>query len=161
MSDQGFGIAGHKNFYSTKVKVGNWNEDTIALHLVKTRQVPPLRYETETRKNHIDYSHFPPDPRTSKLKIDSAEEIQARNKEGLSYEIVFSHGEIDAHERFRTTNQLSYFKSQFSVPDGTLRQSREKQLNGEMRDTMLMTTQSRNANRRVELSSSKQSKRPY
>jgi hypothetical protein len=59
---------------------------------VKNRTPLQLTYETEYSKNHIDYTHHPPDPRLAKLKFESADEIQTKNRLGLSYSLIFSHG---------------------------------------------------------------------
>jgi hypothetical protein len=81
------------------VKDGNWNEDKFGIDLATKRVIPTLTYETEYSKNHINFRGYPQDPRASKIKFESADEIQTKIRLGLSYSILFSHGNKDKNDK--------------------------------------------------------------
>mmetsp|Transcript_24341 Transcript_24341/g.24948 ORF Transcript_24341/g.24948 Transcript_24341/m.24948 type:complete len:186 (+) Transcript_24341:93-650(+) len=149
---QGSGMCGHKNSYSSNVRYGNWNEDKFGTEILSTREVPNLSYDTEYTANHRDPKTVSLDPRILSIKMESLEEIRGKNKDGLSYNLIFQHGEHKEPpaERFSTTSQQAnkHF-DKYSLHEKTFTTRREKQLSKEMLDLTTMTTETRKANTRL------------
>ena len=156
MDKAGFGICGHKNSYTSKVHDGNWSEDKIATDLLMTREVPKPSYETEQRGRFQDPKYVPEDPRMATIKLESVDDIRARNKEGLSYSLIFEHGAAPEtpEERFKTQYQESSDakNNQYAQPDGTLRQKKLQAVEDECFDALNMTTMTQKANQRLNTS---------
>mmetsp|Transcript_11733 Transcript_11733/g.17773 ORF Transcript_11733/g.17773 Transcript_11733/m.17773 type:complete len:182 (-) Transcript_11733:146-691(-) len=149
---QGFGICGHKNSYSSYVRDGNWNEDKYGAEILVSRSRCQYSYDTEYSRNHCDPRDMQPDPRISSLKLPSIEDIRAKNKDGMSYSLIFEHGltPLSAEERFSTTmtDANSNFKK-FAIPEGSRQLSREKILSRDMADACKMITESKSSTLRL------------
>ena len=90
--NQGYGICGSKNIYSSQVKLDNWVEDRIGGDLKANYDVRKTHlYETNTMR-----SYGPPDMNLLAsqpvLNIPSTQELKAKNKEGMPYSLLFDHG---------------------------------------------------------------------
>lgn len=90
-SNQGHGIAGAKNIYSSKVKLGNWVEDSFGKLLTENSREPIKIYETNTMRSHPHPETWP-EPPNMPINMLSTQELKAKNKEGLSYSLLFDHG---------------------------------------------------------------------
>src|SRR5690554_3290235 len=109
MSGTGFGIAGHKNSYSTSVRCGNWVEDSVGHSLMHSRSEQAMDYTTEARRNFIDPKLMEEDPLASRVKIPSLAEITVKSREGLSWNVMFSHGdEQETADKYRTVNSTQF-----------------------------------------------------
>lgn len=100
--NQGHGICGSRNIYSSKVRIDNWVEENIAVDLVNTRQDPPKLYTTLTKESFCDPSlrpELPPLPAT----MPTPHELKTKNKEGLAYELLFEHGDPDKLKMVRVS----------------------------------------------------------
>lgn len=75
------------------MRYGNWNEDKYGTEILSQREVPSLTYQTEHSWNHKDPKTVLLDPKISSIKLESVEELRAKNKEGLTYGLIFQHGE--------------------------------------------------------------------
>lgn len=85
----GFGVAGHKNAFSTGVRCGNWVEDTFGQELAQQQSDRPGEYVSEAK------AHF------SRRNADvSRAEIAAvhPSRDGLPRHLLFGHGELHAEE---------------------------------------------------------------
>jgi hypothetical protein len=89
--NQGHGICGAKNIYSSDVKLGNWVEDTIGLDMVRTGRVVETHYFTNTGTSYRDPRDQPPLPEMP-VNMPSTQELKAKNKEGMPYSLIFDHG---------------------------------------------------------------------
>jgi hypothetical protein len=152
----GFGICGHKNSYTAKVYDGNWSEDKIATELLMTRAVPAPSYQTEQRGKFQNPGNIPEDPRIASVKMESMEDIRAKNKEGLSYALIFDHGAApeSPKERFKSQYQASADASNlhFAQPAGSLHQRKLQEAEDERFDSVHMTTMSKKASIRLNTS---------
>lgn len=109
MSGTGFGIAGHKNSYSTSVRCGNWVEDSIGHELAQHRGEPAMEYTTESRRNYVDPRTMAEHPSASRVTIPSLAEITVKSREGLSWNVMFAHGEEqEAKQKYSTTNAAQF-----------------------------------------------------
>ena len=109
MSGTGFGVAGHKNAYSTSVRCGNWVEDVIGHDLSETRHEAATEYISEARRSYMDPRLMEDKAAASNVKIPSLAEITVRSREGLSWDVLFSHGhELPLEERFVASSTTQY-----------------------------------------------------
>lgn len=92
--NQGYGICGAKNIYSSKVKVDNWVEDNIGMSLAMKTREPPRIFQTCTKESFIDPNDRPSPP-SMPVNMPSTQELKSKNKDGLPYSILFSHGAKD------------------------------------------------------------------
>jgi hypothetical protein len=96
--NSGFGICGAKNIYSSKVKLDNWVEDKFGVDLVQNPKPRDSHFTTCVREQYIPPSEQQPacGPLTTTLaksvKFLSKAELKAKNKDGLSYALLFQHG---------------------------------------------------------------------
>jgi hypothetical protein len=90
-SNQGHGIAGAKNIYSSKVKLGNWVEDSFGRILSESQRDPPKLYETNTMRSHPPPEKWPAQP-DFPVNMPTTQELKAKYKEGLNYSLLFDHG---------------------------------------------------------------------
>ena len=110
--NQGYGICGAKNVYSSRVKLDNWVEDEAGVMLASKPRPPLGRYVTDTSDKHCDPKDMTAHPSMSTIKMMSTAELKAKNKEGTSYAQLFNHGnEMTVDERFNST-----YKRLFSQP---------------------------------------------
>lgn len=105
-SNQGHGIAGAKNIYSSKVKLGNWVEDSFGKLLTEKPREPPKLFETNTMISHPNPSKWSEPPKMP-INMPSTQELKAKNKEGLQYSLLFDHGvkEFTAEVRLLRSNK--------------------------------------------------------
>ena len=110
--NQGYGICGAKNVYSSRVKLDNWVEDEFGVSLAAQPRPPVGRYVTDSREKHCDPTNMTAHPSMTTIKMMSTAELKAKNKEGTSYAQLFNHGpDMTVDERFNST-----YKRLFSQP---------------------------------------------
>lgn len=152
----GFGICGHKNVYTAKVYDGNWSEDKIATELLLTREIQAPSYQTEQRGNFQNPTNIPEDPRIASVKLESMDDIRAKNKEGLSYSLIFDHGAApeSPKERFKSQYQAAANESNlhYAKAQGSLHQKKLQEAEDERFDSVHMTTMSKKASQRLNTS---------
>ncbi|KAG7401363.1 hypothetical protein PHYBOEH_001779 [Phytophthora boehmeriae] len=87
--DPGYGICGHKNSFSTGVKIGNYVEDRVGADLARNSSTKPINKLTECSASYIN-----PREMTDKCTHAPAENLVERNtiRQGLSYDLIFEHG---------------------------------------------------------------------
>jgi hypothetical protein len=93
--NQGYGICGAKNIYSSKVHLDNWVEDTIGMQLIKEPRPGHVLYQTNTAssyRNPTEQPELPPMP----ANMPSTLELKTKNKEGMSYALLFEHSQKQA-----------------------------------------------------------------
>lgn len=85
----GYGICGHKNSFSTGVKIGNYVEDRIGAELARNSSVKPINKHSEHSASFINPRDMP-----DKCAHAPAENLVERNmlRQGLSYDLIFEHG---------------------------------------------------------------------
>ena len=88
-SSAGYGICGHKNSFSSGVKLGNYVEDRIGGDLAQASRAAPLAGVTEAHANYIDPALMP-DKSAHAPKENPTERFLLRS--GLPYNLVFEHG---------------------------------------------------------------------
>ncbi|KAG7377318.1 hypothetical protein PHYPSEUDO_011848 [Phytophthora pseudosyringae] len=88
--DVGYGICGHKNSFSTGVKIGNYVEDRIGAHLARNSSSKPINKHSEYLASFIQPREMP-----DKCAHAPAENLVERNmlRQGLSYDLMFEHGQ--------------------------------------------------------------------
>ena len=116
--NSGFGITGSRNVYCSKIHIGNWVEDHIGQDLVDNPRPVTTMYETAAMNDwiHPTQQTVHTGPNHSKfsgsIRYLSKEELKQKNKEGLSYPLLFQHGmrgeDIPAKERYNSQLTLSY-----------------------------------------------------
>lgn len=126
--DGGHGITGSKNIYCSKTNIGNWVEDHIGQDLVSNPRQATTLYETSSMNEYIDPSlqTVRSGPNHAKfansVRYLSKSELKAKNKEGLSYTLLFQHGlheeDISPGERYNSQLSLSYSQSKLEVSGG-------------------------------------------
>jgi hypothetical protein len=88
--NQGHGICGSKNIYSSKVHVDNWVEDTIGMKLATEPRHGQVLYQTVTTASFTPPTERPDLPPLP-ANIPSTLELKTKNKEGMPYAILFEH----------------------------------------------------------------------
>ncbi len=83
--NQGYGICGAKNIYSSKVKLDNWVEDNIGAVLAQNPKETTHSYDTVQSSTHCPPNQWP-------LNMPTTQELKAKNKEGMPYSMLFDHG---------------------------------------------------------------------
>lgn len=113
--NQGHGICGAKNIYSSNVKLGNWVEDTIGLDMVRNGREVHTYYDTNTALSYKDPKEQPPLPNMP-INMPTTQELKAKNKEGMPYSLIFDHGlkEIPPEVKMK---RLSLFHSAYIIYD--------------------------------------------
>lgn len=89
--NQGHGICGAKNIYSSNVKLGNWVEDTVGLQLTQQEIPVHKNYMSNTSLSYKDPKDQPPLP-SMPVNMPTTQELKAKNKEGMQYSLIFDHG---------------------------------------------------------------------
>jgi hypothetical protein len=103
--NQGYGICGARNIYSSKVRVDNWVEDTIGSELAKQNRSVETLYRTNTASSFIPPSEQPQSPQPN-AKMPSVHELKSKNKDGMSYALLFEHGPTSiGNERLTSVRQ--------------------------------------------------------
>ncbi|KAF4037534.1 hypothetical protein GN244_ATG10268 [Phytophthora infestans] len=87
--DVGYGICGHKNSFSTGVKLGNYVEDRIGAELARNSSSKVVNKHSEYSASFIQPREMP-----DKCALAPAENLVERNmiRQGLSYDLIFEHG---------------------------------------------------------------------
>ncbi len=101
--NQGHGICGAKNIYSSNAKLGNWVEDTIGMDLAQDERPVYTSYNSNTMLSYKDPKEQPPLPNLPVSK-PSLQELKAKTKEGMQYSFIF-----DQEGRKDMTPQVSCF----------------------------------------------------
>jgi hypothetical protein len=89
--NQGYGICGSKNVYSSNVKLGNWVEDSVGQDLVAKGRNVEAYYVTNTALAFKDPNEQPPLP-AMPVNMPTTQELKAKNTEGTPYSLNFDHG---------------------------------------------------------------------
>ena len=120
--------------YSFRTKEGNYSEDAMGRELVKSRKVLPLTYKTETTANYIPPREMD-GSRNDRVDvvIESVHDLKLRNKEGLSYHLLFDHG----------LNPKDRFISSRAIPEGTLYHEKLSRMRKELNMGTHLVTQTR------------------
>ncbi|OQS04980.1 serine/threonine-protein phosphatase [Thraustotheca clavata] len=106
MSTTGYGISGHKNSFSSTVKIGNYVEDQFGAALAKSSIECSQLGLSEVQANFSDPQSKPP-PEDKRSIHHETEQYVART--GLSYSLLFPHGMAGCEGSstdWCTTNQL-------------------------------------------------------
>ena len=119
--------------YSTKTKEGNWCEDEYGKWLVENRKVMPLTYESETSSQYI-HPHDMNDQASTGIALESVDNLKMKNKEGLSYSLLFDHG---------YPNDKRFNRPSRDLPEKSLYREKLSDIRKEMHRTARFTTQSR------------------
>lgn len=85
----GYGICGHKNSFSTGVKVGNYVEDRIGTDLARASKSHPINKHTEASASFTNPKDMP-DKCVHAPKENLTERAMIRL--GLPYDLIFEHG---------------------------------------------------------------------
>lgn len=88
--NQGYGICGSKNIYSSSVRIDNWVEDNIGMQLGHTERPPFKLYSTVTKEAHCDPSQWP-EPQNLPVNMPTPLELKTKNKDGMPYALLFEH----------------------------------------------------------------------
>lgn len=139
----------------------NWVEDGFGAqlhHLAKTNSTQRIidnHYTSTQRASHIDPALMSYHPNILKAKIESAEDVMARNKEGMPYDLLFSYSN-NSDTRFQSTMQAMQIATgnktyeTYARVDGVATREREKQVKRELKDMQSLTSESRQASRRID-----------
>lgn len=148
--NQGYGICGMKNIYSSSSLLGNWVEDNFGRDLVEMKRSSKRSFDTEYSQNHIDpgtmvskSKHLP------EVKLESVEVLKAKNKEGMPYSLLFGAAD-EAHEDFyRSTAHLAQINDdsgRFTLPEHTLERTKARNRLKEKDAAFRKTTETRALN---------------
>lgn len=88
--NQGHGICGARNIYSSRVHLDNWIEDTIARDIVSQPRPGSVLYQTNTAASFTHPSERP-EPPPLPANIPSTLELKTKNKDGMPYSLLFEH----------------------------------------------------------------------
>ncbi|TYZ67278.1 hypothetical protein PybrP1_005312 [[Pythium] brassicae (nom. inval.)] len=89
MSTSGFGVCGHKNSFSTGVKIGNYVEERFGSQLARTSTSHPISTHTEASASYVDPREMP--DKCAHAPTENLVE-RAMLRQGLPYDLVFEHG---------------------------------------------------------------------
>jgi hypothetical protein len=150
--NQGYGICGMKNIYSSKSLLDNWVEDNFGRDLVAMNRSQQMDFRTEMSATHIDPSQMVRKCTLPEVKVESVEVVKAKNKEGMPYSLLFG-GDNITREDYKSTAQLSQVcnpeNSRFAVPEQSLERSKSRNLMKERDSAFRKTTEYRSLNARV------------
>lgn len=165
----GYGIAGKKNSYSSKILLDNWVEDTFGAELYALsntskaqeaqKRLTQQHYTTTQGAAHIDPALMNHHPNVLKVTLEAPEDVMKRNKEGMPYDLLFSYSSAKDPERFKSTFQSNQMHSgegnyeQYAKLDGTAMGEREKQVRREIKELQNIQSESRKATRRYDAGS--------
>ncbi|KUF99792.1 inactive purple acid phosphatase 9 [Phytophthora nicotianae] len=137
--DVGYGICGHKNSFSTGVKLGNYVEDRIGAELARNSSSKPINKHSSTQRASFnpenDRQMF---PRTAENLVE-----RKMIRQGLSYDLIFEHGRphiptaAEQATKFTLTSHdygNVYKKSGFPSNDSDRRRQQEMRRSREARD---------------------------
>lgn len=111
--NQGHGICGARNIYSAKVKIDNWVEDEVGMNLSRNPRPPITSYRTNTGTSYIAPSEWP-EPAALPAKMPTTLELKTKNKEGMSYALLFEHDNAHASIKVCFCFFISLISLQFS-----------------------------------------------
>lgn len=131
-SNQGHGIAGAKGVYSSKVKLGNWVEDSFGEIIAQEeRPVDTKNYMTNTMSCY-KAPQDQPEPARLPTKMPTVAELKIRNKGGMPYSLLFPHGitEFPAEDRFKTNSEQFAIKENagYALQEGSLLRVKSKKV---------------------------------
>mmetsp|Transcript_6457 Transcript_6457/g.5783 ORF Transcript_6457/g.5783 Transcript_6457/m.5783 type:complete len:193 (-) Transcript_6457:169-747(-) len=159
--NDGHGITGAKNIYSSNVKIGNWNEDMIGDYLSNQNRTINKDYlYTEQMKSYCPYDERT-NPFTPPLNSPKQDEKIIKNNEGIPYKLIFNHGkeELAPNVRFTTTFVESYghgktseFTKTYALPDGSKQNDKYLQIKRDHNLSNIQTTSSRAATAHADMS---------
>lgn len=115
MSSAGFGVCGHKNSFSTGVKIGNYVEDRIGRDLARSGRAHPISKTSECSGSYTDPATMP-DKCVNAPKENPSERSMLR--QGLPYDILFEHGR--AHIPTALEQQHKYTPTSRDFGRGTI-----------------------------------------
>ena len=98
---QGYGVAGSRNHYSYRVRLDNWTEDFAGVKLVNDGLEPKIDYRSTTKLSYIPPAEME-DVAGEIRDAKPVSELIEKNRTGLSYEMMFLHGERDSHAPEKT-----------------------------------------------------------
>lgn len=151
-SNQGHGICGAKNNYSSSVKLGNYVEDGFGRDLAANPRHVEKNFISNTMASYPPLDQRPELP-PQNAKCPSAIELKTKNKEGMPYSLLFEHGlkPIPSEERFSTVSSSAYkinteSNNAYDISKNALAREKAKQLVQDVNLCYIKTTESRSAN---------------
>lgn len=138
--------------YSAKTKEGNWREDAYGEYLVNNRVVPALSYQTETMCKYCNPKSTEAPGDALSASAETTHDLKAKNKDGLSYALLFEHGSNSSVHRF-TTNR--------TLPEGSLTFERQTEIRRQLSSSATYTTQARQASALMAMAVSDTSKQAH
>jgi hypothetical protein len=151
--NQGHGICGSKNVYSSSVRIDNWVEDNIGMQLAANPREPETFYKTNTMMSYVSPSEMPELP-PMPSNMPSTLELKTKNKDGMPYSLLFEHGRNNvgsaiANDRFKTTTMLALMTRPDMTPSTQesriLLKQKSKDMLRDFQQTKHMSTESRHA----------------
>lgn len=150
--NQGYGICGMKNIYSSKSLLDNWVEDNFGRDLVAMNRSHKMDFQTESSSTMIDPTKMTRKCTLPEVKVESVEVVKAKNKEGMPYSLLFGMNGIDRDD-YKSTAQLSQVcnpdNSRFAPADQALERMKSRNLMKERDGAFRKTTEYRSLNSRV------------
>jgi len=150
--NQGYGICGMKNIYSSSSLLDNWVEDNFGRDLVAMNRSHKMDFNTEMTSTHINPAQMTRKCNLPEVKVESVETVKAKNKEGMPYSLLFG-GDNITREDYKSTAQLSQVcnpeNSRFAVPEQSLERVKSRTLMKERDSAFRKTTEYRSLNCRV------------
>jgi hypothetical protein len=89
--DEGFGICGSKNVYSSNVRLGNWREDVYGEELASRSRPGHISSDTVYNSSYAPIEDRP-EPPAFPAKMPKPFELYMKNKEGTPYHVIFNDG---------------------------------------------------------------------
>lgn len=116
--DQGYGICGAKNIYSSKTKLNNYNEDLIGRDLSHQTRTGSIMTTTVTSSAYIEPVNQPKPP-PMPVSMPTTQELKAKNKDGMSYSLLFEHGikDIGPEDRYKSVSKLTIMNKKDDEPE--------------------------------------------
>lgn len=151
--NQGYGICGAKNIYSSKSKLDNYVEDLIGQDLAKQDRGGRGIYETNTMRSYVHPSKQPLPP-AMPVSMPTTQELKAKNKDGMSYSLLFEHGikDIGPEDRYKSVAKLMIMNRKSDEPEADANPLSREKLKDRVHDLRLSynpTSQSRLMNGHV------------
>ena len=149
MSNQGYGICGAKNIYSSRVKLDNWVEDEFGATVASSVRPKVTYFKTVQMESHCHPSQWP-EPNKLPANMPTTLELITKNKEGMPYSLLFGSQNIPLDERFKTVGKKALedgIKNKFtSLPEGYIENEKLKKIRRDVNLATYMTTELRAAN---------------
>ena len=148
--NQGYGICGMKNVYSSKSLLGNWVEDNFGCDLVAMpNRTAPRDFTTEYNANHLNPSQMVRKSKVPEIKVESIESVKRKNKEGMPYSLLFGGDEVGVNG-YKSTAKLSELGNtnnlQFAIPERQLERQKARKMMKERDSAFRKTTEVRALN---------------